>query len=126
MDLFGTKGISLSGNVGVTRENDKEWKITDKEKGNAYIIREEGEELNIYTTATTNASESSVKNESKGTFGSLLYVMIGMGIGIASLFLSAKFSSSRGGQKQKVRKEGGGGKTSEKEPGMQKGTRKEW
>lgn len=69
------------------------------------------------------ASGSGLKKEGKGIFGSLIYVVIGVVIVIATLFLYTKF----GGRilMRKERKEGEGSKPVETS-GMQKGTRKEW
>ena len=69
------------------------------------------------------ASESGLKKEGKGIFGSLIYVVIGVVIVVATLFLYTKF----GGRIpiRKERKEGEGSKPVEAS-GMQKGTRKEW
>jgi hypothetical protein len=69
------------------------------------------------------ASESGLKKEGKGIFGSLIYVVIGVVIVVATLFLYTKF----GGRilMRRERKEGGGRKPG-KASGMQKGTRKEW
>jgi len=69
------------------------------------------------------ASESGLKKEGKGIFGSLIYGVIGVVIVVATLFLYTKF----GGHipMRRERKEAGGSKPG-KASGMQKGTRKEW
>lgn len=71
------------------------------------------------TNATTNASESSLKTE--GTSGLLVYVVTGVVIVIASLFLYTKFGKGR-----QNRKEGKGVKPTVEMSSIQKGTRKEW
>ncbi|MBE0517047.1 MAG: hypothetical protein IBX41_06625 [Methanophagales archaeon] len=69
------------------------------------------------------ASGSGLKKEGKGIVGSLIYVLIGVVIVIATLFLYTKF----GGRipMRRERKEGEGSKPVEASS-MQKGTRKEW
>jgi hypothetical protein len=81
------------------------------------------------TNETAAVGESKGKGKGKGIFGPLIYVVIGIGIVIASLFLYNKFLSNKIGkrrQSRKERKEGEDGKPSAEVSGVQKGKRKEW